>query len=411
MQTSDEEIQKLREHILAEIDLTREMSDTEIRAIVSEKCSIYGKQKFLKLSEQEALEQYLFHSLRKLDVLQELLDDPEITEIMVNGAEHIFYEKRGQLFESDKHFTSKEKLNDVIQQMAGSNNRMVNEASPIVDTRLANGSRVNIVLQPIAIDGSAISIRKFPEQPFVMEDLIRFGAITEEAAEFLKVLVLSGYNIFVSGGTGSGKTTFLNALSNYIPKDERIITIEDSAELQITGIDNLVSMETRNANSSGAGEINIRDLIKSSLRMRPERIVVGEVRGGEALDMLQAMNTGHDGSLSTGHANSTKDMLSRLETMVLQGAEGLPLEAIRQQIASAIDIIIHLSRLRDKSRKTMEITEVVGYRNGEILLNPLYQFVEDADTSIQHVSGHLQRTGNKLQNDFKLKLMGYQGEW
>ena len=233
---------------------------------------------------------------------------------------------------------------------------MVNEASPIVDTRLANGSRVNIVLQPIAIDGSAISIRKFPEQPFVMEDLIRFGAITEEAAEFLKVLVLSGYNIFVSGGTGSGKTTFLNALSNYIPKDERIITIEDSAELQITGIDNLVSMETRNANSSGAGEINIRDLIKSSLRMRPERIVVGEVRGGEALDMLQAMNTGHDGSLSTGHANSTKDMLSRLETMVLQGAEGLPLEAIRQQIASAIDIIIHLSRLRDKSRKTMEIT-------------------------------------------------------
>lgn len=251
MQTSDEEIQKLREHILAEIDLTREMSDTEIRAIVSEKCSIYGKQKFLKLSEQEALEQYLFHSLRKLDVLQELLDDPEITEIMVNGAKHIFYEKRGQLFESDKHFTSKEKLNDVIQQMAGSNNRMVNEASPIVDTRLANGSRVNIVLQPIAIDGSAISIRKFPEQPFVMEDLIRFGAITEEAAEFLKVLVLSGYNIFVSGGTGSGKTTFLNALSQFIPREERIITIEDSAELQLIDKPNLVRLETRNANTEG----------------------------------------------------------------------------------------------------------------------------------------------------------------
>ena len=255
MQTSDEEIQKLREHILAEIDLTREMSDTEIRAIVSEKCSIYGKQKFLKLSEQEALEQYLFHSLRKLDVLQELLDDPEITEIMVNGAEHIFYEKRGQLFESDKHFTSKEKLNDVIQQMAGSNNRMVNEASPIVDTRLANGSRVNIVLQPIAIDGSAISIRKFPEQPFVMEDLIRFGAITEEAAEFLKVLVLSGYNIFVSGGTGSGKTTFLNALSQFIPREERIITIEDSAELQLIDKPNLVRLETRNANTGHAGAL------------------------------------------------------------------------------------------------------------------------------------------------------------
>ena len=410
MQTSDEEIQKLREHILAEIDLTREMSDTEIRAIVSEKCSIYGKQKFLKLSEQEALEQYLFHSLRKLDVLQELLDDPEITEIMVNGAKHIFYEKRGQLFESDKHFTSKEKLNDVIQQMAGSNNRMVNEASPIVDTRLAHGSRVNIVLQPIAIDGSAISIRKFPEQPFVMENLIRFEAITEEAAEFLKVLVLSGYNIFVSGGTGSGKTTFLNALSQFIPREERIITIEDSAELQIEGVDNLVSLETRNANTSGSGAITIRDLIKSSLRMRPERIVVGEVRGGEALDMLQAMNTGHDGSLSTGHANSTRDMLSRLETMVLQGADGLPLEAIRQQIASALDIIIHLSRLRDHSRKTMEITEVVGYENGKIILNPLYVFEEDEKSTLDKVSGSLKRTNNKLKNDFKLKLMGYKGE-
>ena len=333
MQTSDEEIQKLREHILAEIDLTREMSDTEIRAIVSEKCSIYGKQKFLKLSEQEALEQYLFHSLRKLDVLQELLDDPEITEIMVNGAEHIFYEKRGQLFESDKHFTSKEKLNDVIQQMAGSNNRMVNEASPIVDTRLANGSRVNIVLQPIAIDGSAISIRKFPEQPFVMEDLIRFGAITEEAAEFLKVLVLSGYNIFVSGGTGSGKTTFLNALSQFIPREERIITIEDSAELQLIDKPNLVRLETRNANTEGVLPITIRDLIKTALRMRPNRVIVGECRGAEALDVLQAMNTGHDGSLSTGHANSCKDMLSRLETMVLMGME-LPLPAIRSELSN-----------------------------------------------------------------------------
>ena len=409
MQTSDEEIQKLREHILAEIDLTREMSDTEIRAIVSEKCSIYGKQKFLKLSEQEALEQYLFHSLRKLDVLQELLDDPEITEIMVNGAEHIFYEKRGQLFESDKHFTSKEKLNDVIQQMAGSNNRMVNEASPIVDTRLANGSRVNIVLQPIAIDGSAISIRKFPEQPFVMEDLIRFGAITEEAAEFLKVLVLSGYNIFVSGGTGSGKTTFLNVLSDYVPDDERVITIEDSAELQLHNINNIVRLEARVANSEGTNAVSIRDLIKASLRMRPDRIVVGEVRGPEAIDMLQAMNTGHDGSLSTGHANSPKDMLTRLETMVLMGMD-MPVSAIRAQISSAIDIIVHLARLRDKSRKVVQIAEVGDCINGEIVLTPLFKFVENSQDKHGKVIGTLVRQNNVFNRTEKLKAAGF-SEW
>lgn len=375
MQVSDEEVQKLREHILAEVDLTREMSDAEIRTLVSEKCSIYGKQHFLKLSEQERLEQYLFHSLRKLDVLQELLDDPEITEIMVNGAEHIFYEKRGRLYESEKHFTSREKLNDVIQQMAGSNNRMVNEAAPIVDTRLSNGSRVNIVLQPIAIDGSAISIRKFPEQPFLMEDLIRFGAVTEEAAEFLKLLVLSGYNIFVSGGTGSGKTTFLNALSQYIPREERIITIEDSAELQLIDKPNLVRLETRNANTEGVLPITIRDLIKTALRMRPNRVIVGECRGAEALDVLQAMNTGHDGSLSTGHANSCRDMLSRLETMVLMGME-LPLPAIRSQIASGIDILVHLGRMRDKSRKVLSITEIAEYKENQIILNEIYRFKE-----------------------------------
>ena len=375
MQVSDEEVQKLREHILAEVDLTREMSDAEIRTLVSEKCSIYGKQHFLKLSEQERLEQYLFHSLRKLDVLQELLDDPEITEIMVNGAEHIFYEKRGRLYESEKHFTSREKLNDVIQQMAGSNNRMVNEAAPIVDTRLSNGSRVNIVLQPIAIDGSAISIRKFPEQPFLMEDLIRFGAVTEEAAEFLKLLVLSGYNIFVSGGTGSGKTTFLNALSQYIPREERIITIEDSAELQLIDKPNLVRLETRNANTEGVLPITIRDLIKTALRMRPNRVIVGECRGAEALDVLQAMNTGHDGSLSTGHANSCRDMLSRLETMVLMGME-LPLPAIRSQIASGIDILVHLGRMRDKSRKVLSITEIAEYKENQIIFNEIYRFKE-----------------------------------
>ena len=418
MQTSDEEIQKLREHILAEIDLTREMSDTEIRAIVSEKCSIYGKQKFLKLSEQEALEQYLFHSLRKLDVLQELLDDPEITEIMVNGAEHIFYEKRGQLFESDKHFTSKEKLNDVIQQMAGSNNRMVNEASPIVDTRLANGSRVNIVLQPIAIDGSAISIRKFPEQPFVMEDLIRFGAITEEAAEFLKVLVLSGYNIFVSGGTGSGKTTFLNALSQFIPREERIITIEDSAELQLIDKPNLVRLETRNANTEGVLPITIRDhhpcfegldFSRAALRMRPNRVIVGECRGAEALDVLQAMNTGHDGSLSTGHANSCKDMLSRLETMVLMGME-LPLPAIRSQIASGIDILIHLGRMRDKSRKVLSITEIAGYEENNIILNDIYRFEEEKaeENTIHENTVHraMEKVGDLIHTE-KMIRAGY----
>lgn len=282
----------------------------------------------------------------------------------------------------------------------------MNQANPICDTRLPDGSRVNVVLPPIALCGPTITIRKFSKEPMTINKLIEYGSITQEIADKLELLVKAKYNIFISGGTGSGKTTFLNALSNFIPKDERIITIEDSAELQITGIDNLVSLETRNANASGAGQITIRDLIKSSLRMRPERIIVGECRGGEALDMLQAMNTGHDGSLSTGHANSTEDMLSRLETMVLQGADGLPIEAIKQQIASAVDIIIHLSRLRDKSRKTMAITEVVGIKNGEIELNPLYEFKEDENSTMDKVSGRLVRTGNPLKNDYKLKLSG-----
>ena len=295
MKITDGRIQNLREQILSEIDLTREAKDGEIRQLVSEQCSTYARKNFLTLQDQEELEQYLFDSLRKLDVLQELLDDPEITEIMVNGAEHIFYEKKGQLYASDKKFTSGEKLQDVIQQIAGINNRMINEASPIVDTRLKDGSRVNIVLHPIAIDGSAISIRKFPERPFLMKDLIEMGAISDEAADFLRALVLSGYNIFISGGTGSGKTTFLNALSQFIPNDERIITIEDSAELQLIDKPNLVRLETRNANTEGVIPITIRDLIKTALRMRPSRLIVGECRGAEALDVLQAMNTGHDG--------------------------------------------------------------------------------------------------------------------
>jgi len=314
--------------------------------------------------------------MRRLDVLQPLIDDKSITEIMINGPDSIFIERDGRVSKLNVKFESRRKLEDVIQTIVSRVNRTVNEASPIVDARLPDGSRVNVVLPPIALNGPVVTIRKFPEKPMTIEQLIKYGSITEEVAEVLERLVKAKYNIFICGGTGSGKTTFLNALSNFIPKDERIVTIEDSAELQITGVENIVRLETRNANTEGKGEITIRDLIRTSLRMRPERIIVGEVRGKEALDMLQAMNTGHDGSLSTGHANSTKDMLSRLETMVLSGAE-MPLEAIRQQIASAIDIIIHLGRLRDKSRRTLEITEVVEYKNGQIVLNPLYEFVEE----------------------------------
>ena len=408
--SNDEIVNYLKNYIFDNFNLN-ELSDEELEEKIAELVQQQFAGQLLSLDEKVKLVNQVYSSIRGFGILDTIMSDDDITEVMINGPENIFIEKSGKLIRLKEHFESERRLEDVIQRIVGMAGREVNQANPIVDTRPPDGSRVNVVLPPIALCGPTVTIRKFSKTPMTIDMLIRYGSITREIAEKLELLVRAKFNIFISGGTGSGKTTFLNALSNYIPKDERIITIEDSAELQITGIDNLVSMETRNANSSGAGEINIRDLIKSSLRMRPERIVVGEVRGGEALDMLQAMNTGHDGSLSTGHANSTKDMLSRLETMVLQGAEGLPLEAIRQQIASAIDIIIHLSRLRDKSRKTMEITEVVGYRNGEILLNPLYQFVEDADTSIQHVSGHLQRTGNKLQNDFKLKLMGYQGEW
>jgi pilus assembly protein CpaF len=329
---------------------------------------------------------------------------------MINGPKDIFIEKQGKLQKLNKEFENERRLEDIVQKIVGMAGREVNQANPIVDTRLPDGSRVNVVLPPISMHGATVTIRKFSKTPMTVEQLLKYKSITPEVAKVLEILVKAKYNIFICGGTGSGKTTFLNAVSNFIPKDERVITIEDSAELQIVGIDNLVSLETRNANASGSGEITIRDLIKSSLRMRPERIVVGEVRGGEALDMLQAMNTGHDGSLSTGHANSTKDMLSRLETMVLQGAAGLPLEAIRQQIASALDIIIHLSRLRDKSRKTMEITEVCGYKDGEIILNPLYVFEEDENSTLMKVSGSLKRTGNKLQNDMKLKMMGYYEE-
>lgn len=402
MRDVKEELQKLREEVLADIDLTREISDEEVMGLIRRHCSRLAKKKKLSMRSQTDLEQQLFYSLRRLDVLQDLLEDPYITEIMVNGENHIFYEKKGRIYASDKHFSSKEKLNDVIQQIVGTNNRMVNDSNPIVDTRLPDGSRVNIVLQPVSIDGSAISIRKFPKQPLLMEDLIRLKALTEEAAEFLKIMVLAGYNIFVSGGTGSGKTTFLNALSQYIPKEERIITIEDSAELQLVEKPNLVRLETRNANTEGVTPITIRDLIRSALRMRPDRLIVGECRGAEALDVLQAMNTGHDGSLSTGHANSCKDMLSRLETMVLMGME-LPLPAIRSQIASGIDILVHLGRMRDKSRKVLNIAEVLEYKDGEVKLHELYRFKEEGNNAV--VVGKLERVGS-LQQVEKMQRAG-----
>ena len=404
MKVSDTQIRTMREQIMGQMDLSRELGDEEVYRLVEEQAGEFSRTQMLGFQEREELEQFLFNSLRKLDVLQELLEDAEVTEIMVNGMDHIFYEKHGQLFESDRHFSSREKLNDVIQQIAGHSNRVVNESSPIVDARLTDGSRVNIVLEPVAIDGSAISIRKFPEKPIRMEDLIRFGAVTEEAAEFLRILVLSGYNIFISGGTGSGKTTFLNALSQYIPREERIITIEDSAELQLLDKPNLVRLETRNANTEGVVPITIRDLIRTALRMRPERIVVGECRGAEALDVLQAMNTGHAGSLSTGHANSGRDMISRIETMVLMGIE-LPLAAIRGQIASGIDILIHLGRLRDKSRKVLSILEIAGIADGQVTLRELFQF-EESGMENGRVCGKLIRVG-ALRNTEKHRRAGY----
>lgn len=407
MKNRQDEIRKqLRETLAASIDYSREISDEEMQELIDELLIREGKKQSLTLTEKECLRKELFHAVRKLDVLQELIDDTDITEIMINGPEHIFIEKKGRLTYSDLKFESKEKLNDVIQQIVAACNRVVNEASPIVDARLENGARVNVVLSPIALNGPIVTIRRFPDKPIAMEDLISFGSIPEEVCRWLRDLVQARYNIFISGGTGSGKTTFLNALSNYIPREERIITIEDSAELQILNIPNIVRLETRNANVEGCREITIRELIKSSLRMRPDRIIVGEVRGGEAFDMMQCLNTGHDGSMSTGHANSSKDMLSRLENMILMGMD-LPLSAIKQQIASGIDIIIHLGRLRDKSRKVLEIVEVLGFEDGEIKLKPLYRFEEEGEDENGRVLGVLRQKG-ELTYVEKLKTAGIQ---
>uniref|UniRef100_UPI004025E309 CpaF family protein n=1 Tax=Agathobacter rectalis TaxID=39491 RepID=UPI004025E309 len=406
MQINEEElVDDIKRFVSENVSLSK-ISDEELAERIDQIVTDRLKDIYCPIETKVSISQQVYSSIRGFGLLDSIISDDSITEVMINGPEKIFIEKKGRLTRLDKKFESQRKLEDVIQRIVGLAGREVNQANPICDTRLPDGSRVNVVLPPIALCGPTITIRKFSKEPMTINKLIEYGSITQEIADKLELLVKAKYNIFISGGTGSGKTTFLNALSNFIPKDERIITIEDSAELQIAGIDNLVSLETRNANASGAGQVTIRDLIKSSLRMRPERIIVGECRGGEALDMLQAMNTGHDGSLSTGHANSTEDMLSRLETMVLQGADGLPIEAIKQQIASAVDIIIHLSRLRDKSRKTMAITEVVGIKNGEIELNPLYEFKEDEASTMDKVSGRLVRTGNPLKNDYKLKLSG-----
>lgn len=392
MGDAEERRKILKERLLESIDYSRESSDEEIRELIDEMLVREARENPLSLSERGRLRRELFHAVRKLDVLQELVDDPQVTEIMINGPDRIFIERSGRLTESGLRFDSEEKLHNVIQQIVSDCNRVVNEASPIVDARLENGARVNVVLNPVALNGPIVTIRRFPDQPITMENLVSFGSVTEEVCEWLSRLVRAKYNIFISGGTGSGKTTFLNALSNYIPAEERIITIEDSAELQIRNIRNLVRMETRNANVEGCREITIRDLIKTSLRMRPTRIIVGEVRGGEAFDMMQCLNTGHDGSMSTGHANSSRDMLSRLENMILMGIE-IPLEAIRQQIASGIDVIVHLGRLRDKTRKVLEIVEVRGFEKGEIMLSPLYRFEEEGETGGGKILGSLQKKG------------------
>lgn len=397
---------KIKQNIMKQITSQRELADEQLVKLIDQEILSFGEVVFITIEQKVRLRKELYNTLRRLDVLQELVEDSTVTEIMINGAKNIFIERRGRITKCDQEFESDSRLQDVIQTIVSGTNRIVNESSPIVDARLEDGSRVNVVLPPIALDGPILTIRKFPDQPITMEGLIGFGALTPEVANFLRTLVEAKYNIFISGGTGSGKTTFLNALSNYIPEDERIITIEDSAELQIRSIDNLVRLECRNANVEGKNAITIRDLIKSSLRMRPDRIVVGEIRDSAAIDLLAAYNTGHDGSLSTGHANSVKDMLNRLEALVLQGVD-MPVQAIRKQISSAIDIIVHLGRLRDKSRKVLEISEVLEVSDDEIIVNPLYQFIMNEDRDAKEL-GKLERLKNSLMNTEKLQRAGLQ---
>lgn len=401
--------ERLKQEIRMELQGISQIEEENLQECIDQAIRREGRRQYLPLRRRLELKARLYDSFRRLDILQELVDDPEITEIMVNGKDHIFVERHGRISRWEHGFEEEEQLEDLIQQIVSRINRVVNVSHPIVDARLEDGSRVHVVLPPVALDGPVVTIRKFPE-PITVPKLIELGSLSEEAADFLKKLVRSGYNLFISGGTGSGKTTFLNAMSGFIPETERVITIEDSAELQIRQIPNLVRMETRNANGEGEGAIEISDLIRAALRMRPDRLVIGEVRGKECLDMLQALNTGHSGSLSTGHGNSPKDMLSRMETMALMGAD-IPLPAVRSQIASAIDILIHLGRLRDKSRRVLQIVEVGDYVDGEIRLNPLFCFREDEEDGKRGkeeklVRGQLRKVGTLLAVE-KLRNAGY----
>lgn len=404
--------------VIQDASRIREYNDNEIEELIAQKIKeriLWAKendsqlyQYYLNMSfkDKNSLKFTVLESVEGLGILGKIITDPDITEVMINGYDTIFVEKAGKLMKLQEHFQDNDDLVRIVQKFVNAMDRTIDASNPIVDARLEDGSRVNVVFPPVALNGATVTIRRFSKNPMTIEKLLEYKSITPEVADFLQKIVSSRHNVFVAGGTGSGKTTFLNALSNFIQPWERVITIEDSAELQIKNIPNLVRMETKKANSKEATEITIRDLIKASLRMRPDRIIVGEVRGEEALDMLQAMNTGHDGSLSTGHANSPEGMLSRLETMVLTGSADLPLEAIRMQIASAVDYIIHLSRLRDFSRKCMEITEVVGYEDGKIILNSIYKFEEDSNTTLKKVSGSLKRTKNKIINQDKFVLAG-----
>ena len=403
-------VEKIRKKVLEKLEYDQESSDECIQELIRQCLEEETKQDFLPYYRRVVLGKEIFYSLRKLDILQPLLENTQITEIMVNGTESVFIEENGSLKRLEIRFDSEEKLKNIIQQIVAKCNRVVNDMTPIVDARLEDGSRVNVVLNPVALNGPILTIRRFPKHPYSMEKLVQIGSLSSEAADFLQKLVYAGYNILVSGGTGSGKTTFLNALSGFISKDERIITIEDSAELQIQGIENLIRMETKNANQENGKAISIRDLIKTSLRLRPTRIIVGEVRGSEAMDMVcSAMNCGHDGSMSTVHANSAEDALLRLETMILMAAQ-IPISAIRQQIRCGVDIIVHLGRLRDKSRRVLEIVEVSGMKQDEIQINPLYQFVENGKKDSQNVSGELINIGD-LKHVRKLYAAGLEGEY
>ncbi|HEU5140380.1 MAG TPA: CpaF family protein [Bacillales bacterium] len=403
----DDVAQKLIAELRESFDFMNATTNEELMCQIENTVFQYSRETHEPITSTriKLLVERIYHAFRGLDILQPLIDDPDITEIMINNHEEIFIEREGEITKAPVQFTNVQKLEDIIQTIVSKVDRVVNESSPIVDARLQDGSRVNVVLPPIALKGPVMTIRKFPGEPLTITDLIDKETLSEEAAEFLQHLVQAKYNIFVSGGTGSGKTTFLNVLSNFIPKKERMITIEDSAELQIQSVPNLVGLEARNANTEGKGQISIRELIRTSLRMRPDRVIVGEVRGEEALDMLQAMNTGHDGSLSTGHANSTIDMLSRLETMVLSGAP-LPVQVIRQQISSALDIMVHLARLRDHSRRVVAINEMLKVEEGEFRLNPLFEFVEEGERANGRIIGSLKSSGNSMQNQSKLDFAG-----